>query len=544
MKPLSALTALLVLAAALPARADDAIGALFAPVSARPDGPGCAVSAMKGGKSVEERVFGLANLETGTAITRDTVFEAGSVSKQFTAAAIAVLVAEGRMSLDDDIRRYLPEMRPEPVPITVRMLLTHTSGVRNWDDLVELAGAERGSAIFGQEEALALIARQSGLNFTPGSEYLYSNSNYVLAAVIVARVSGQSFDAFSRDALFLPAGMTRTRWRSDHTDIVPGRAEAYTPDDVGTLRIDMPFEDVVGPGGLLTTVGDLQRWNALLDRPTARTAGWVALLRDTGGRLGDGTPIRYGLGLEREEIAGQTTISHAGSTAGYRAYLSRTPSAGLSVAVLCNAGALNTEDLGPQLVGQFLPPAPKKPATPGPSPAVSPPAVEGGWRNVRTNARVEIKVDNAGVHLNGGPGFVAVAADRLMSPDGARDIRLTRSRDGGVVGLRISRLGNAAVDLVPAAPWSPTTGDLQAFVGRYRSEDADAVWTLGLEGGVLRARGPTTETFLIDPIYADGFSARDAYWTFVFDRGPDGAIQQFRAFKTRTRGVVFSRLTD
>lgn len=169
-----------------------AVTQLFAPAGL-PGGPGCAIPVRRGDATIFERAFGAANLEQPRPIRMDTIFEAGSVSKQFTAASIAVLAANRRLSLDDDIRRFLPEMRDFGSPISIRMLLTHSSGIRNWDDLVELAGAPRGERVYEQVDALRIIARQSALNFTPGSEYLYSNSNYVLAAIIVERASGKSF---------------------------------------------------------------------------------------------------------------------------------------------------------------------------------------------------------------------------------------------------------------------------------------------------------------------------------------------------------------
>jgi CubicO group peptidase (beta-lactamase class C family) len=526
--------------AAPPSPASDVIDRLFADVS-DPAGPGCALSVQRHGMPMLERAFGLADLEQPSPIRPDTIFEAGSVSKQFAAAAIAVLAAEGRLSLDDDIRRYLPEMRDYGAPITVRMLLTHTSGLRNWDDLVELAGDPRGERSWSQEEVLALIARQSALNFAPGSEYLYSNSNYVLAAVIVARVSGESFAAFSRRALFAPVGMAHTSWREDHNRVVPGRATAYTPDDAGALRIDMPGEDVVGPGGLLTTVGDLQRWNAFLDHPPAAAPAWVALMLETQGALADGTPIAYGMGLESETVSGRPVTSHAGATAGYRAYLARAPQDGLSVALLCNAGALNTEDLGPEIVALYLPPAPDA-ALPQASLSVAIAAdLAGRYRNIRTGALVTVSVDEAGLHFNGGPPFRAVAPDTLVNAAATRQARVTRSRAGAVTGLSLTRIGNNAIELVPVAPWTPDAASLAAFAGAYQSDDIGASWTVAMDGAVLRATGPAGESFLLDPLYADAFAARDAYWTFVFHRDRRGMPTSVSLFKTRTRGVLFER---
>jgi CubicO group peptidase (beta-lactamase class C family) len=527
-------------AAAQPLPSADAIDRLFGDAR-NPNGPGCAISIQRKSAPLLERTFGLADLEQPSLIRSDTIFEAGSVSKQFTAAAIAVLVAEGRLSLDDDIRRHLPEMRDYGVPITVRMLLTHTSGLRNWDDLVELAGDPRGERSYSQEEILALIARQSALNFTPSSEYLYSNSNYVLAAVIAARASGQTFTALSQRALFEPAGMTHTTWRDDHKSVVPGRATAYTPNEAGVLQIDMPAEDVIGPGGLLTTVGDLQRWNDFLEQPPPAAAAWVALLLETRGKLADGTPIAYGMGLESETISGQPVTSHAGSTAGYRAYLARVPKEGLSVALLCNAGALNTEDLGPKIVAQFLPPPPDplpQLVTSGPPIATD---LAGKYRNIRTSALVTVLIDTQGLRFNGGPPFRAIAPDMLVNAAATRQAQVTRDRLGAVIGLNLTRIGNSVVNLAPVATWLPDSAVLATFAGVYFSDDVGASWRVAMDGAKLRATGPTGQSFVLDPLYADTFAARDAYWTFSFHRNQHGRPTSVSLTKSRTRGVVFER---
>lgn len=540
-------TLVALLAASTPAWAEPrggeaAVDALFQEI-ADPAGPGCAMSVTQNGDAVFESAFGLANLEQPSPIRMDTIFEAGSVSKQFTAAAIAVLVARGQVSLDDDIRRYLPEMPDYGAPISVRMLLTHTSGIRNWDDLVELAGRPREDATgFSQADAFAIIARQRGLNFPSGSEYLYSNSNYVLAALIVERVSGKSFATFSHDELFAPLGMSRTAWREDYTRVVPGRAEAYTPGDDGVLHIDMPGENVIGPGGLLTTVGDLQRWNAFLEHPTRASRAWVRVLTTTRGALADGTAIAYGLGLESEDIAGNSVSSHAGATAGYRAYLARSEAQHVSVALLCSAGAINTEDVGPQVASLFLPEQSARAGESAQRVSVAPAAdVAGRYRNMRTGALVTVALDEAGLHFNGGPAFAGVTADRFVNGAGTRSAVVHRSTQGAIETVSLTRVGNSTVELAPVAAWTPSAEALAAFVGAYYSDDVQTTWTVAFDGADLRARGPRGETFLLDPIYENAFAGRDAYWTLVFQRGAGGAVTGIELTKTRTRGVRFER---
>lgn len=230
--------------------------------------------------TIEAAATGLANLEAHVPINAGTVFEVGSVSKQFIGAGIALLAARGRLDPGDPIRKWLPELPALYGGITIAMLTHHTSGIRSWNNLAELTGRGEDSTDYDNGWVLSAIARQQRLNNRPGVEYLYSNSNFVLAAIIIERASGQPLNDFYRDALFARLGMTHTRWRTDFREIVPGRAQAYLPNDRGSWQLDMPLNGVAGAGGLLSTVDDLQRWNAALATPAAADRVWVgALLR-------------------------------------------------------------------------------------------------------------------------------------------------------------------------------------------------------------------------------------------------------------------------
>jgi CubicO group peptidase (beta-lactamase class C family) len=258
--------------------------------------PGCAVGVGVGGQSVLERAYGMADLEHDVPNTPDTVFEAGSVSKQFTAAAVLLLVVDGKIQLDDRVRTYIPELPDYGMPLTVRHMLTHTSGLRDWGSLAGIAGWPRGDRVHTHDHVVDILSRQKALNFTPGTRWSYSNSGYNLSAVLVDRVSGMSFAEFSRTRLFEPLGLTSTTWRDDYTRIVPKRAVAYASGRGGGYRMDMPFENVHGNGGLLTTVSDLLRWNAALDAGTLAGPAFAAEQQQPG-TLADGRPIRYAMGL-------------------------------------------------------------------------------------------------------------------------------------------------------------------------------------------------------------------------------------------------------
>jgi CubicO group peptidase (beta-lactamase class C family) len=321
-------------AAAVPEAQVDAIFARWTTTT-----PGCAVGVSRAGVPVLGKAYGMADLEHDVPNAADTIFEAGSVSKQFTAAAVLLLARDGTLSLDDPVRKYVPELPDYGAPLTIRHMLQHTSGLRDWGEVASIAGWPRTTRVHTHAHVLEIVSRQKSLNFPSGTQYSYSNTGYNLSAVIVSRVSGTSFAEFSQERIFRPLGMTRTSWRDDHTRIVKGRAVAYA-ERGGDLRINMPFENVHGNGGLLTTVGDLLRWNENFVTPVVGDDAFVALQQEPG-RFNDGRPHTYAMGLMVRTYRGLPEISHSGSTAGYRAFLTRFPDPRVSVAVLCNAGSAN-----------------------------------------------------------------------------------------------------------------------------------------------------------------------------------------------------------
>ena len=299
--------------------------------------PGCAVGVGVAGKPVLLKAYGMADLEHDVPNTPDTIFESGSIAKQFTAMAVLLLQKDGKLSIDEPARKYIPELPDYGVPLTIRHMLSHTSGLRDWGSVASIAGAPRTSREYTHGHVLDIVSRQKSLNFTPGTQYSYSNTGYNLAAIIVARVSGLSFAEFSKRRIFEPLGMTHTQWRDDHQRIVKGRAVAYTPADDG-FRIEMPFENVHGNGGLLTTVGDLLKWNENFVNPTVGDRALVTL-QQTRNRFNDGREHNYALGLMVNALGGVHNVNHSGSTAGYVTHLNRFPDAHLSVAVLCNVSS-------------------------------------------------------------------------------------------------------------------------------------------------------------------------------------------------------------
>lgn len=302
--------------------------------------PGGSILVARGTNIIYHKAFGLADLERNVPNTTATVFEAGSVSKQFTAYSILLLENEGKLSVKDDVRKYIPELPVYEAPITIQHLLNHTSGLKDWGSVAALSGWPRTTKVYTLELALQIMTKQKTTNFKPGNEYSYSNSNYSLLVAIVERVSKQTLEDFTKDRLFEPLGMTNTRWRSNFRDIVPNRAQAYGNQD-GKYQLLMPFENIYGHGGLLTTTEDLLKWNQLLEKHDD-----IYSKRIEHGKLNNGEAITYAAGIQHGEVNSVAEISHSGATAGYRAWLAYYPVKKLTIVLLSNDGAAAPVGLG------------------------------------------------------------------------------------------------------------------------------------------------------------------------------------------------------
>lgn len=335
----------------LPDETRKRVDAVFAAYD-RPDSPGCALGVARGGELVYARGYGLANLEHGIPISPNTIFDIGSTSKQFTATAILLLSQQGKLALDDDVRKLLPELRDYGKTVTIRHLLHHTSGLRDYLTLMSLAG-EDFDGVTGDDEALEIITRQEALNFAPGDEHLYSNSGYFLLSLIVKRASGQSLGEFAAAEIFGPLGMQQTHFHDDHTMLVPKRATAYAPRRGGGWQIAMSGFEQTGDGAVYTSIDDLVRWDANFYEPRVGGQPLLEALHATG-VLNDGTRLTYASGLIVATYRGLRKVNHGGSWAGYRADLIRFPDERLSVISLCNAANSNPSRLAQQVADLFL----------------------------------------------------------------------------------------------------------------------------------------------------------------------------------------------
>ena len=286
------------------------------------DTPGCAVGVSVAGNEVLHAAYGMADLEHHVALAPESVFEAGSVSKQFTAAAVLLLAEQGKLSLSDPISKYFPELPDYGAPITIDHLLHHTSGLRDWGSVEEFAGWPRTTREYSNAWVLDIASHQKALNYRPGEDWSYTNTGYNLLAILVQRVSGKSLAEFTHDNIFVPLGMQSTSWRDDFQRIVPNRAIAYEESN-GVQRQLMPFENAYGNGGLLTTVDDLLRWNARFGGAKIGDATFINSELDPG-KLNDGPTLLFGRTLHRR-AQWSARDQPLGATAGYRTWLGYYP---------------------------------------------------------------------------------------------------------------------------------------------------------------------------------------------------------------------------
>src|SRR5712671_2372535 len=304
---------------------------------AKPGSPGCVLGVYRDGTMVYSKGYGLANLEENVPITPQSVFDIGSTSKQFTSASILLLEKQGKLSVNDDVRKYLPELPDYGQRITILHLLNHTSGLRDYLTLMELAGINTDS-VTTDDDALALIHRQKALNFAPGSDFLYSNTGFFLLSVIVQRVSGKTLREFAGENIFAPLEMTHTQYRDSHAALITNRALAYEErENKDGYTLDVSYFEQTGDGAVHTSVEDLLKWDENFYSPRIGGKEFLSEIQERG-KLNDGKVLEYAKGLFLQDYRGLHTVSHGGAWGGYRAELLRFPDQHFSVACLCNVG--------------------------------------------------------------------------------------------------------------------------------------------------------------------------------------------------------------
>ena len=518
--------------------------------------PGCALGVVQGGELAYGRGYGMANLEHGVPIDTATVFRIGSTSKQFTALAILLLERAGKLALDDDVRSYLPELPASAPPVTIRHLLEHTSGIRDYLTLTWLAGY-RDEDYYTDGDVLDLLSRQLATDFEPGSRHSYSNSGYFLLSQIVLRVADRSLREYATEAIFTPLGMKHSHFHDDHTHVIGRRAAGYAPRDEGGFAISQTALEMVGDGGVFTTIEDLVEWDRNFYAPRV---GDEALLErmQTPGTTSGGEPLTYALGLIVDDYRGLRRVRHGGAFVGYRAELVRFPTEHTSVAVLCNLASTDPTRLALAVADVVLedrlpdrladrPAAPaagaEAPASDAGAAVPDPGRWVAAYRHVEEGFVVRVAADGDGLAIVL-PWDESVALAPLGGPLFREKDDPAGSRfefDAG--GFRQLRDGRDPT-VYERVELDPSDRVLEQYVGDYFSSEVGATYRIVLDDGALRLENadPRRQAPIeapLEPTFVDAFQLQ--HLPIEFDRGADGAITGFRLSAGRVRNLLFAK---
>ena len=515
------------------------VDAIFAPWSGKTT-PGCAVGISRDGVLDYTRGYGMANLEDDVAITPESIFHVASIAKQFTAFSIRLLAQEGKLSLDDDIRKYLPEMRDYGKKISIADLIHHTSGLREGGQLLNLAGW-RDDDLVTEADMLWAVTKQRGLNYEPGTEALYNNSGYTLLAVIVKRVSGQPLRAFADARIFKPLGMTDTHFHDDHTEIMPRRASGYLPREGGGWSTSIPRFEHYGSTSLFTTVGDLLKWEENFAHARVGGRALVASMQ-TSGTLTSGLATGYGSGLWIGTHRGLRTVGHGGVQAGYRADVIAFPDRRLAIVALCNGATIAPDELTRRVADVYLGErvaAVRLPAVKVPEAELSP--LAGVYWSRLSDEVVRVEVKDGALRSVGAPtphvplgdgafrmGEIARWQFSLPAAGAPRELRITDYWPTPRVFTRVT------------AP-VPAASTLAAFAGQYRIDEVDMTYTVRMTAGTLTLRWPRQKEAALEAVGGDRF-VNDPLGTVTFTRTASGKVDGFTISNRRLRRLRARRL--
>ncbi|WAC12510.1 serine hydrolase domain-containing protein [Dyadobacter pollutisoli] len=503
----------------------------------QPDRPGCQLSISRYGKLIYSKAWGMADMERQVPLTNSSIIEAGSVSKQFTAAAVLLLEQQQKLSLQDNIRKYVPELPIYHYPITISQLMHHTSGLRDWGAIAQLAGWPRTTKTYSNADALQIISEQKGLNNIPGGKFIYSNSNYNLLAIIVQRVSGMSLAEFTRKYIFIPAGMVHTQWRDDFKRVVANRALAYSVDE-GQFKTEMPNENAYGNGGLLTTTEDLLKWNEYYWSGQFGTPSLLAKLIEPD-RFIDGSLNPYGAGLFISRRYGLEFIQHSGATASYRAMLERFPQLGLSIAWLSNSAQFDTAstNLIVEVEKLFIKEVSPNEDTSDPSPS---------HPIVVPLARLE---KYAGEYQSGMTGNISFTiADKRLAFDDQALVPLNATqfkwREGTLDFTEINEVTyiNPPFDRFTFYKVDSTEAANDLYLGTYYSDEVKTSFTVQLKNGkLLLYQAPANDNPII-AINKDHFMVPNLRADLRFVKSKTGQVVQFTITTARAFNIKFTKV--
>jgi CubicO group peptidase (beta-lactamase class C family) len=476
----------------------------------------------------------MSNLEDRIAISPSSIFHVASISKQFTAAAIQRLALEGKLSLDDDIRKYIPEMPDFGHRITLNHLMHHASGLRDQWDLQDLAGW-RDDDLITENDILDMVKRQKGLNFLPGENYLYCNTGFTLLAITVKRVTGVSLRDYADSAIFRPLGMTSTHFHSDHSEVVPNRTSAYERDDRGRWKISIPVFDNYGATSLFTTASDLAKWDEnFYSKQVGGNVFIDAMLKP--GLFNNGKEQNYASGLALGQYKGNNMVEHGGSDAGYRAEFLRFPDQHLAVIVLCNLANINPGDLGRKVADLFLTDLAHRAPEAQPASMADTLAAKkwtGEYFHVESKARVKIALQHG--QLTSNDAALKPMNDSLfINPNSG--VRYLFGRDGNRSHF-VLMAGNSPDRVFEQVfPVHLTGPNLSPYAGTFYSEELDVKYEISVKDSTLSLKIPRNDPMKLIPYIKDWFTGP---FTIEYVRDKKGRITGFLLSTGRSWNLPF-----
>jgi CubicO group peptidase (beta-lactamase class C family) len=491
--------------------------------------PGAALAIIKDGKIIYKRGYGMANLEHNIPITPTSVFRIGSTSKQFTASCIAILALQGKISLDDDVRKYIPELPKYERPITIRHLLHHTSGIRDYLTLASIV-AWPDDQFYTPEDSIELLGRQENLNFLPGEEHLYSNSGYFLLGVIVERVSGKSLNDFAQTHIFKPLGMKNTHFHDDHTMVVKNRADGYSRTKKG-FRINMTTLDHVGDGGVFATVEDLVLWDQAFY--SYKLGKELMELIQTPGALNTGEKLEYAFGLGIDKYKGLKRVSHGGAFVGFRAQMARFPEQRFSVICLANLSTINPSKLCMQIADIYLADefkmAEKAPKEKKKIEAVTLSNEElgdkaGNYQDEKAGTWTIISMKEGKLVMEAqGRWYVLTPVSKTcfqaLDAPFENSIEFFSDEKGTIRKARLTMEGEEKINLVKAPKLSPLSpSQLKEYTGEYYNDELMVTYKLAAEKGSLFFKHKNAPKGALKAMDRDKFTVRSFNIEFVRDK--------------------------
>lgn len=510
------------------------VDAVFAEYD-KTNSPGCALAILKDGKTIYKRGYGMSNLEYNIAITPGSIFHIASISKQFAAAALIRLSLEGKLSLDDDVRKYIPEVPDFGHTITFKHLIHHTSGIRDQWALQALSGW-RGDDLITEKDIMNTLSRQKELNFLPGEEYVYCNTGFTLAAVAVKKITGVSLRDYADSVFFKPLGMDDTHFHSDHAEITPNRTSAYVKDERGVWKVSIPVYDTYGATSLFTTVEDLAKWDENFYTKKVGGDAFIDLMQKTG-VLNNKTPQTYAGGLVVSRYKGHRTVGHSGADAGYRSNMTRFPDEHFTVVVLANLANINAASVVYKVADIFL----RDKGDQQPAVIVDSSLVK-QWAGDYFDADRQMfmrliyrngKLNTGVAELNptGNNSFLVGSTSSTMKFSGdPRDAKLETVIEGE--GLKTFKRVNKMA-LPPSA--------LEEYKGSYYSSELDIRYTILTKDSSLVLQMPKKDDGSFDPILKDVF-ANPANAVVRFRRNKKGTIEGLYLSIPRARNLYFEKM--